>query len=149
MTTPSAPAARARVRAETTLSRSKGCSISPPAPMRSRTPNTMSRGINGGGRFDSRLYMLGILSRASSSTSQKCSVVNSARRRPLRWMTVLTPAFVWEARVDADGRAVCEIIDLARRDAVALFEQLDTPQHLGTRLVGTRKDFQAAKLVVR
>ena len=57
-------------------------------------PQTMSRGISGAGRFESRLYMSGIFSRASSSTSRNSAVVNSASFSPLRWMTVLMPTVV-------------------------------------------------------
>ena len=38
--------------------------------------------------------MSGIFRRATSSTSRKCSVVNSASLKPLRWMTVLMPTVV-------------------------------------------------------
>jgi hypothetical protein len=62
--------------------------------MRSSMPNTMSRGISGAGRLENRLYMLGIFSRASSSTSEKFAVVNNASSRPLRWITVLMPTVV-------------------------------------------------------
>jgi hypothetical protein len=94
MTMPSAPAARAAATAWATLSGSSGRSIVPSAAIRSAMPNTMSRGIKGAARLENRLYMFGIFSRASSSTSQKCSVVNSARRNPLRWITVLMPTVV-------------------------------------------------------
>ncbi len=118
-----------------TVAGSKGRTTCPSASVRSAIGKTQSRVINGTGRRENRSYIFGILSRASSRTSENPAVANNASFSPFRWITVFR----------ADRGTMREVADIGGRNAVTPGQLTKAVENLLPRPVGPGKTLSASR----